>query len=360
MNIQEFAAKLKLSVSTVSKAMNGREDVSPATRERVLAAAARLGFSPDPAGRRLRRQSSDAIGFVLSAPQASFAHPFFLNMLTGVDEALDGSNYQVIIASARSVETEIEVFKRLVERQRVDALLFGRTRRDDERIAYLLQRDIPFVAFGRSDTSTDYPYLDIDHTVVGRAGCARFIALGHRRIALVHSPEFLMFSHHQRIGYEAALRAAGIEIDPELCVEEAISEEGGANAARRLLDLPDPPTAIVCGHDLVALGVMRAITETGRTPGEDIGVIGGDDHPIGRYVTPALTTFSAETHRAGKRMVEMLMARLDGKPASELQEIWTPELIVRASDGPRRAVAGRSIPSPAPSRPKKGPTRVSQ
>jgi LacI family transcriptional regulator len=347
LNIQEFAAKLKLSVSTVSKAMNGREDVSPATRERVLAAAARLGFSPDPAGRRLRRQSSDAIGFVLSAPQASFAHPFFLNMLMGVDEALDGSNYQVIIASARSVDTEIDVFRRLVERQRVDALLFGRTRRDDERIAYLLERDVPFVAFGRSDTSAGYPYLDIDHTVVGRDGCARFIALGHRRIALVHSPEFLMFSHHQRVGYEAALRAAGIEVDPDLCVEEAISEEGGASAARRLLDLADPPTAIVCGHDLVALGVMRAISETGKTPGEDIGVIGGDDHPIGRYVTPSLTTFSAETHRAGKRMVEMLLSRLGGTPASQLQEIWKPELIVRASDGPRRVPRA---PASAPGR----------
>ena len=110
---------------------------------------------------------------------------------------------------------------------------------------------------------------------------------------------------------------------------------------REVLDLPDPPTAIVCGHDLVALGVMRGISETGRTPGEDVGVIGGDDHPIGRYVSPALTTFSAETHRAGRRMVEMLMARLDGTPASQLQEIWTPELIVRASDGPRRATPVR-------------------
>lgn len=339
MNIHEFASKLKLSVSTVSKAMNGRDDVSPATRERVLAAATRLGFTPDPAGRRLRRQTSDTIGFVLSAPQASFVHPFFLNMLMGVDEQLDGSNYQVIIASARSIETEIEVFKRLVERQRVDALLFGRTRRDDERIAYLLERDIPFVAFGRSDTPTGYPYLDIDHTVVGRAGCARFIALGHRRIALVHAPEFLMFSHHQRVGYEAALRAAGIAIDPALCLEAAVSEEGGVDAARRLFELPDPPTAIVCGHDIVAMGVMRAISETGRVPGKDVGVIGGDDHPIGRLLSPALTTFSAETHRAGKRMVEMLLARLNGTPAEELQELWNPELILRASDGPPRAAA---------------------
>lgn len=87
------------------------------------------------------------------------------------------------------------------------------------------------------------------------------------------------------------------------------------------------------------MGVMRAISETGRVPGKDVGVIGGDDHPIGRLLSPALTTFSAETHRAGKRMVEMLLARLNGTPAEELQELWNPELILRASDGPPRGAA---------------------
>jgi LacI family transcriptional regulator len=336
MNIHEFATKLKLSVSTVSKALNNREDVSPATRRRVLDAAEQFGFCPDPAARRLRRQASDTIAFVVSAPQTSFAHPFFLEMLIGVNDALDESGYQVIVASARTVEAEIDLFKRLVERQRVDGLLFGRTRRHDERIAYLLERDIPFVAFGRSETSNDYPYVDIDHHVLGRAGCGRLISLGHRRIALLHAPDYLMFSHLECLGYREALRAAGIPFDKDLCVETAISEEGGALAARRLLELADPPTAILCGHDLIAIGVMRAIAESGKTPGRDIAVIGGDNHPFSCYVQPALTTFSADTHRAGKRMAEMLVERLAGKPAQALQEIWAPELITRASDGPRR------------------------
>ncbi|AQH02466.1 LacI family transcriptional regulator [Burkholderia sp. KK1] len=339
MNIQEFAAKLKLSVSTVSKALNGREDVSADTRKRVLEAAELHGFSPDPAARRLRRQSADTIAFVVSPPQTSFAHPFFLDMLMGVNDAMDNTGYQVIVASARSVETEIDLFKRLIERQRVDALLFGRTRREDERIAYLLERDIPFVAFGRSETSDAFPFVDIDHQVVGRAGCARFIALGHRRIALVHAPEYLMFSHLERTGYTEALRSAGIRFDKSLCIEADISEEGGAEAARRLLNLADPPTAIVCGHDLIALGALRGIAETGRRPGHDVGVIGGDNHPIGRYVQPALTTFSAETHRAGKRMAQMLLQRLEGAAPQTLQEVWAPEMIIRASDGPHRTPA---------------------
>ena len=333
MNIQEFAAKLGLSISTVSKAMNDRNDVSAKTRERVLAAAVKHGFVPDPAGRRLRRQTSDTIGFVLSAPQAHFAHPFFLDMLAGIDEAIEGTDFHIIIASGRSVEGEIDAFRRLVERQKVDGLLFGRTRKDDERIAYLLERNVPFVSFGRSETPGDFAYLDIDRTVVARDGTARFVRLGHRRIAFVNAPPYLMFNKHQRDGYKAALRAAGIPFDAKLYVEEDLTEEAGARAARKLLEVDNPPTAFVCGHDSVALGVMRAVAEMGKVVGRDVGVIGGDDHPMGRLVTPALTTFSAETNKAGHRMVQMLFERMNGAPARELQEIWKPSLIIRASDG---------------------------
>jgi LacI family transcriptional regulator len=340
MNMTSLAKQLGLSVSTVSKAINGRPDINEQTRQLVLEAAAKANYSPDPAGRRLRQQSSDTIGFVLSAPQAHFAHPFFLDMLSGIEEELAETRFQVIIASARSVEQEMECFERLVGKMRVDALLFGRTRRDDQRIAYLLDKDIPFVAFGRSETEAGaFPSLDIDHTVVGRDGCARFVSLGHRRIALANTPGYLMVSEHHRLGYESALRAAGIPLQPELYLESDITEEGGARAAHQLLALADPPTAIVCGHDLMAIGVMRAIAETGLVPGRDVGVIGGDNHPVGQLVSPPLTTFSAETHAAGRRMVQMLLAHLGGTPAAELQEIWRPELILRSSDGPKRSLS---------------------
>lgn len=336
LSLADFARQLGLSPSTVSKAINGRADVNAQTRARVLAAAAARQFTPDPAGRRLRRQTADTIGFVLSAPQAHFAHPFFLDMLTGIDEALEGTPYQTIIASARSPEREMECFVRLVEQHRVDAVLFARTRRNDPRIAYLLERKVPFVAFGRSESPKAYPCIDIDHTVVGNAGCARFIALGHRRIAQITGPSDLMFTHHQRTGYAQALSQAGLAFDPVLQVEEALTEEGGARAAGILLSTPNPPTAIVCGHDLMALGVMRMIAQRGLRPGLDIGVIGGDNHPIGALIDPPLTSFTAQTREAGHRMVQMLMASLAGTPARQLQEVWVPELIVRSSDGPRR------------------------
>jgi LacI family transcriptional regulator len=332
-NIVELARHLGLAVSTVSKALNDRADVSETTKQRVLEAAHELGFSPDPAGRRLRSGASETIGFVLSPPQSHFVQPFFLDLLMGIDQGLEKTPFQLVIVTARSVETEVDSFRRLVERQRVDAVMFGRTRKDDARIRFLQERGVPFVALGRSETGNPFPIVDIDRTVAGRNGTARFIGLGHRRIGLLCTPGYLMLSQHLRDGYLAALDAAKLPFDPGLVVECELGEEGGLSGARRLLAMKNPPTAIMCGHDLIASGAMQAIVETGMRPGTDVAIIGCDNHPLGPYLNPPLTTFSAPTLEAGKRMVELLLALLNGRPAQALQEVWSPELILRSSHG---------------------------
>ena len=332
-NIVKLASHLGLSVSTVSKALNGRDDVSKITKQRVLDAASELGFSPDPAGRRLRSGTSETIGFVLSAPQANFAHPFFLDLLTGIDQGLEKTSFQLVIVTSKNPETEVDSFRRLVEQQRVDAVMFGRTRHDDSRIRFLQERGVPFVTLGRSETGSPFPYIDIDRAIAGRNGTARFIGMGHRRIGLLPTPPYLTMSQYLQEGYRAALDAAHIPFDPALVMECDFSEEDGLSGARKLLSLPNPPTAIMCGHDLIASGAMQAITETGKHPGKDVAIIGCDNHPIGPYLNPPLTTFSAPTIAAGKRMVELLLAHLNGKPVEGLQEIWAPELILRASHG---------------------------
>ncbi len=215
--------------------------------------------------------------------------------------------------------------------------MFGRTRREDARVGYLQERGVPFVAFGRSETGAAFPYVDIDRTVAGRNGTARFVGLGHRRIGLISTPGYLMFSHHLQDGYRKALAAADIAFDPSLVIETVTSEAGGLDAARRLLALSEPPTAFMCGHDLIASGAMQAVVESGRRPGLDVGIIGCDDHPLGPYLDPPLTTFDAPTIRAGRRMVEILLASMNGTPAEELQEIWAPEIVLRSSHGPSRS-----------------------
>jgi LacI family transcriptional regulator len=340
-NIVELARHLGLAVSTVSKAINDRGDVGVETKRRVLEAAEKLGFSPDPAGRRLRMQSSETIGFVLSPPQTHFVHPFFLDLLMGIDQGLEPTPFQLIIVAGRTVETELESFRRLVERQRVDAVMFGRTRRDDPRIRYLQERNVPFVALGRSETGKPFPFVDIDRTVAGRNGTARFVGFGHRRIGLLNTPGYLTISHQLQEGYRAALKAAKLPYEADLVVETSPDEGGGLDGARRLLAMKDGPTAIMCGHDLIATGAMQAITETGRRPGTDVAVIGCDNHPLGPYLNPPLTTFSAPTLEAGRKMAELLLALLDGRSPKELQEVWSPELILRSSHGGQLVADGK-------------------
>ncbi len=327
MNLTQFAHAIGLSISTVSRALNGYDDVSEATRRRVQAEAERLGYRPNAAGRRLRTGRVEAIGFVLAAPQRSFANFFQLELLAGIDEALRDTAFHLIVMTARSPEDELG------------------TRRDDERMRYLQRRGVPFAAVGRSEGVEPFPSLDIDHGVTGREACARLIALGHRTIGLVNTPAAFMFSIHAQRGYEEALAHAGLPRISELVVEGDLTEEGGRDAARRLLALARPPTAIICGNDEMALGAMRAIEEAGLRAGHDVAVIGCDDSPLARYAEPKLTTFRAPFRAAGRRVTEMLMELMDGRAAGELQEVWSPELVARASDGPAPPLLRRRRPS---------------
>ena len=338
MNIQQFAKALRLSVSTVSRALNGYADVNAETRARIIEAAKELGYTANPMARGLRRRGTGFVAFILSPPQKNFANPFFLDLLVGVEQRLRETELKLMVVSASSFEDEMERFKNLVEVHRVEGLIFARTRLNDRRIEYLQKRNVPFVTHGRSKTGAQFPFLDIDHEIVGHDGCARFIGLGHRRIALLNTPSELMYSHHRLAGYRRALKAAGLPWDPALVIEEELTEEGGANGVRRLMALPNPPTAILCGIDLVAMGAMRALHEHGRLPGRDVGIIASDDNPFGPYMSPPLTTFTAPRVEAGRRMTELLIEAMNGTAPENLQEVWKPTLVIRASDGPPREV----------------------
>jgi LacI family transcriptional regulator len=328
MNLAQFASTIGLSASTVSRALNGYADVSAETRRRVEEAAERLGYRASAVGRRLRTGRAEAIGFLLAPPRGASVNFFQLEMLAGIDEALRATDYHLVVITAKSEQDEFDCLRRMVEQRQVEAVLLCRTRRTDERIIWLLRRHYPFAAVGRSETPEPFPFLDIDHAASARMACERLIGLGHRRIALVNTPAALMYSAHARQGYEQALLAAGLRRSRGFVVHAEMTEAAGQAAAHEVLARPAPPTALICGDDVLALGALRAVAEANGA----VAVIGCGDIPMARYATPPLTTFRAPFRAAGQRVTELLMQSLAGKPAAELQEVWTPELVVRASD----------------------------
>lgn len=333
-DIHQVAELAGVSIATVSRVLNQTAKVRPATEAKVLKVIEQLGYRPNPLGQRLRKGRTEAVGMVFPTPQGQFADPFYLELLAGVGEGLNSVGLDLLVTTCPPGREELECYQRLVEQQRVDALLVARTRRQDPRITYLLKHDIPFVAHGRSRDAQTYPWLDVDGAHGFYQATQHLINLGHRRIALINAPMELNFAHHRLEGYQKALADASLEADPALLEEGNLTEEAGFRATERLLSLPWPPSAILCANDQMALGTLHALRERGLRAGQEVSVIGYDDIPMARFTDPPLSTLRQPIRSLGKRLVEMLLERLSGTKVEHLQELRLPELVLRSSVGP--------------------------
>jgi LacI family transcriptional regulator len=335
--IVDVARSLGLSTYTVSRALNGHSDVSAATRERVVAAAQELGYTPNELGRTLRRGRSDTIGFLLTPSPDAFVDSYFLPVLTGIDAVLSPAGFALLLAGAAPDGHEIEVLRRLVEGRRVDAVILSRVRVDDPRTDYLRRQGFPFAMLGRDGDRPETPFVDADHRASGRMATEWLIAHGHRHIALVNTPEHVNSSRQRLAGWREALAAAGLSAEAA-CIGD-YTAEGGRRLTGALLELSPRPTAILCGNDDTAFGAAEAVRARALEVGRDISIIGCDDIAIAALANPPLTTFRTSLRPFGELLAEQVLALLRGEaPPSHLV---VPELIERGSAGPAPA-------SPAP------------
>jgi LacI family transcriptional regulator len=332
--IRRVAEAAGVSVSTVSRALNGYSDVKPETRARIAAAAEELGYRPSYAAAMLRRNLTQTVTFMVSKPWTKFVDPYFLGILDGLELALSAQGYDLQVVLARDYEAELGVIRRVVERNRSDALIFARTRPEDERIDWLEARRFPFLTVGQT-LRNSHGFIDRDQRRIGREAVARLAALGHRRIAFLSTPLRYTYTHHTREGYLLGLEESGLPPDPALEVECFLSRRTGDEAVTQLFTNGAGPTALFCGNDMIALSAMEGLKRLGLTPGQDVALIGCDDMPLAAHLRPALTSFSQDLDAMGIRLGRMLLARLGGD-ASVPQEFVEGRLVIRESDCPLR------------------------
>jgi LacI family transcriptional regulator len=331
--LQDIADRLGVSVATVSRALAGYSDVAENTRQRVLKAAKEMGYRPNIIARRLQQQRTETLGFVIPTHGPRFSDPFFSELLTGIGNEAAEQEYDLLV-STRPPEEEMRVYERMVREQRVDGMLVVRTRHQDPRIAYLLEQNFPFVAFGRSDLSADFPYVDVNGEAGMRQLTQHLIGLGHRRIAYVGAPPNLMFTSHRLVGYKEALADNGLPFDESRVILGELTERSGHAAGRDLLVRSPLPTAVVACNDLMALGVISAAQSLNLTVGEDVAVTGFDDVPLAAHSHPPLTTVRQPIYEIGRRICHMLISILRQESLEERHVLLEPELVVRqSSDG---------------------------
>lgn len=321
------------SVTTVSRALGGYDDVSEETRQIILAEARRQGYEPNLNARLLQGGRTQTIGLIMSIGGRRSPDPFFSEFIAGVSNQATLSGYDLLLNADTHGATEVDTYRRLVSRGRVDGLILVRARHRDPRITYLLSADIPFVVFGRTDHTETYSYIDMDGVAAQALLTRHFIQLGHRRIAYAAPPLELMFTDFRIQGYRHALEEAAIPFQPEWLLHGELTEQSGRDLAHRLLELSPAPTAIMAGNDLMAFGVMRAIQERGLRVGEEVAVGGFDDVPTAEHIHPGLTTIRQPIYEVGQQLVTLLIQRIRGEVKEDIQQLLQPELIIRASSG---------------------------
>ena len=228
MSIRDLARHLNVSIGTVSRALNGKADVSADTRRRVLAAAQELGYSPNQSGRSLRQGVTGMIALILpTSGKMALADTIFMEVIEGLRAFLAGRNLDLMVLLSGPEENAYAYLQRVAARRLADGLIIAETQRRDPRIDYLIEKEIPFVCFGRSESARGYPWIDLDFEGVAEDAVAHFAALGHRRLAVATASSDINYSHVFASHFRQALERHGLPYDADLVIRVENSDDGG-------------------------------------------------------------------------------------------------------------------------------------
>ena len=334
--IHDVAKQLNLSITTVSRALDGYTDVAEQTRLLVIRTAQEMGYTPNRAARQLRRQHAETIGFILPLEKMQFSDPFFSEFITGIGDEATAATYDLLVSAATpGSDDELAAYQRWIQGGKVDGVIIARTRIYDSRVEYLLKQKAHFVCLERSVYSSEFIGVEIDSYTVFFQLMNHLTDLGHRRIAYIGGCPTLKVNLDRLTAYQAGLSCIGVAFEPDLVLEGDLTLTGGYNATEQLLDLSAPPTAIVCINDLTAIGAMHAVSNRGLVVGRDVSVAGFDGLSDSAHSQPPLTTIEQPVYSVARQLVKILLAEITGAEIAEKHVKIQPQLIIRSSTGKR-------------------------
>ncbi len=330
--LDSVARLAQVSRQTVSNVLNAPHLVRPATLERVQAVIDRLGYRPHRAARTLRTRRSQLLAIRMHQPGAGGAGAILDSFLHALTTRAQQSDQRVMLFAADDDAGEIAAYDELITDHDVDAFVLTGTHLGDARTAWLTERKAAFVTFGRPwGTTATHAWVDVDGQAGMFTATEHLIAAGHRRIAFIGWPEGSGVGDDRAAGWRNACHQAGLSTDGLLRRVEGSWHRGRA-AGAELLDLADPPTAIVCVADSIALGVWSELGARGLRPGPDVAVIGFDDSDAAQLV--GLSSLAQPVDDVARTCVQLLnqvLAETAPKTSPPEPVLLAPRLVVRES-----------------------------
>jgi len=328
--MKDVAQQAGVSASTVSHVINGTRFVSDGLRERVLGTMRELSYQPNGVARSLRTKRTNVVALVIP----DITNPYFPEVARGVQDVAEKRDYVVILCNTDRVLSRELRFLETLRRQRVEGLILnpsGVTIRD---LRELEEASIPVVLIG---SQIDHPELDVvlvDNTRGAYNAVKHLIDLGHRRIGLVGGPRTASSGEQRFQGYIRALMEHGLPIDEGLITEGPFTNGGGYECMKQLLALQSPPTAVFASSDVMAIGALMAIQETGLRVPDDLSLVGFDDIAEASATVPKLTTIAQPKRQTGEVAAQLLFNRIESAaPPRRQKVVLDHKLVVRGSTG---------------------------
>ncbi len=337
--LSDIATTVGVAPMTVSRVLNQNGYVSEDVRNRVLSVVKELNYRRNGLARSLKRQRTDTIGLVLG----DISNPYSTELARAVREAATAKNYNLFICiSEHSAQEDIAAFESLTSHS-VDGLIVATRANDsgDEYLKSIVENNVPVVAIGRDFYHEQIDYISADNLHGGFEATQHLIDLGHRRIGFIGATLENEAKLKRLQGYLNALEKHRIEIDERLVtgrrevrtgVPGYSTEKIGYEGMKRLLSVPNRPTAIFARNDFTAIGAMTAVKETGLRIPQDVAIIGFDDIPLAVHMSPSLSTVRQPMRLQGQIAAELLLRRIESdEDLSREEKILNCELIIRES-----------------------------
>ncbi|WP_424982002.1 LacI family DNA-binding transcriptional regulator [Maritalea sp. S77] len=314
--IKDLSAALGLSITTISRALNGYSDVSAKTRERVQQTALEMGYTPNRNAQRLVTQKSHSIGWIKGDGSQHFVDPHFVEVFAGVLREVKQYDYDVVFASGAEKEV-VSLYQRYVNDQSVDGFIVELPQPNDARIDYLLSTGLPFVVHGREGRSDQYAWVDIDNFGLFETLTRVLLGAGHKQIAFINGDEHYSFAVERRRGAEAAFQQMGLSSG--LTTYNAVHPmvHAGFQLTQKALENPDI-TAIIYSSAVMAVEGQAAIEASNRTVGDDLEIATMDDelrHVDLTQLEGRISFVRAPLNDSGHALVRQLMKRVQNKSA---------------------------------------------
>jgi LacI family transcriptional regulator len=323
--LRMVAEKAGVSVCTVSRAINNKPDINKETKKRVLKISQELGYVRNATAVALRTNRTWTIGVVIEDNR----NPFYAEVLNGMEEAVRGKNYHIILTNTQRDYNKEEEAINLLLAKRVDGLLIDPVQDRDNDINSLVEANIPFVVVGRDFENIEVDAVYNDEVKGGFLATEYLIKKGHKRIALIDGFLYKSPAKGRLEGYKKALKEYGIPLDDALVSAGDIDLKDGYERTKQLFEKELNFNAIFAYNDMMAFGAMQAIKEKGLRIPEDIGLVGYDDIPFSSLTSPPLTTIRLKKQDLGIECVKLLLSRINNKRKKTKKIMLDVELIKR-------------------------------